>query len=96
MEAFEQELFVRVVVTPWARAKDRQRGGGEEAGEAKSESGMKRRRLGRKSKSPTPSGMPSGTEDDEETEDEEGEDEEEEVTGGGAKKGEDEEGEDDE
>ena len=42
LEAFEQELFVRVVVTPWARAKDRQRGdaqamrntGGEEAGEA--------------------------------------------------------------
>ena len=43
LEAFEQELFVRVVVTPWAGAKDHQRGdaqsmrntGGEEAGEAK-------------------------------------------------------------
>ena len=86
LEAFEQELFVRVVVTPWARAKDRQRGdaqamrntGGEEAREAKSERGMKRRRQGRESNAPTPSGTPSasGTEEDAEAEDEEGEDEE--------------------
>ena len=59
LEAFEQELFVRAVVTPWARARGPQRSdaqamrntGGEEAGEAKSESGMKRRRR----KAPTPS-----------------------------------------
>ena len=84
LEPFEQELFVCVAVTPWARARDHQRRdaqamrntGGEEAGEAKSESGMKKRRLGRKSNAPTPSGTPSGTEEDEEAEDEEGEDEE--------------------
>ena len=84
LEPFEQELFVCVAVTPWARARDHQRRdaqamrntGGEEAGEAKSESGMKRRRRGRKSNAPTPSGTPSGTEEDEEAEDEEGEDEE--------------------
>ena len=86
LEAFEQELFVCVEVTPWARANDRQRGdaqamrntGSEEAGEAKSKSGMKRKQRGRKSNAPTPSGTPSGTEEDEEAEDEEEEEEEEE------------------
>ena len=84
LEAFEQELFVRAVVTPWARARGPQRSdaqamrntGGEEA-RAKSESGMKRRRRGRKPNASTPSGTPSGTEEDEEAEDEEEEDEEE-------------------
>ena len=72
LEPFEQELFVRVQFMPWAAAKkhqqsgaqERRKTGDEEAREAKSERGMKRRR--------------HGPEEDAEAEEEEGEEEEEE------------------
>ena len=92
LEPFEQELFVCVAVTPWARARDHQRRdaqamrntGGEEAGEAKSESEERKTKKQKMKKEKTRSetdeekideknseSMPEGgeeTEDDEEEE----------------------------
>ena len=92
LEPFEQELFVCVAVTPWARARDHQRRdaqamrntGGEEAGEAKSESEERKTKKQKMKKEKTRSetdeekideknseSMPDGgeeTEDDEEEE----------------------------
>ena len=96
LEPFEQELFVCVAVTPWARARDHQRRdaqamrntGGEEAGEAKSESEERKTKKQKLKKEKTRSetdeekideknceSMPEG---DEETEDDEEEEQREE------------------
>jgi len=96
LEPFEQELFVCVAVTPWARARDHQRRdaqamrntGGEEAGEAKSESEERKTKKQKMKKEKTRSetdeektdeknneSMPEG---DEETEDDEEEEQREE------------------